>query len=145
MCHVAPHRVGPKPRKNRTRRVGPRRMAQTSTFKGVPLHKNHQNSTRRHPEREKKERIYGRREKERNFGPPPPFGPHPSGPPSGLPPLRAPTPSGPHHPTAQPAPPPPKKKGQMRFGQMRSRPLITSIGHKWIGQKSAPIKHIAPR
>ena len=60
--------------------------AQTCTFEGPSLQKHQQNSTRRHPE---KERILRReKEKKRNFGPPtlralPLFlglGPHPSGP-----------------------------------------------------------------
>ena len=44
------------------------RELQTCTFEGPGLHKHHQNSTRRHPERQKKNEMGEGEEKERIFG-----------------------------------------------------------------------------
>ena len=58
------------------------RELQTRTFEGPGLPKHHQNSTRRHPERGRKERILrrDRGKKSAKFSAPPPFGPPPFGP-----------------------------------------------------------------
>ena len=91
------------------------RELQTRTFE-LPGTSNTTKKPRENPQREKKEQISGGREKKaRNFGPPTPPGPHPSGPP----PLRAPTPPGPHPsgppPLRAPTPPSPHPSGPPPF------------------------------
>ena len=62
-------------------------------FSAPALQKPHQNSTKRPPKREKKERkLWREREKSAKFWAPHPSDPHPSGPPFGAPTLRGPTP-----------------------------------------------------
>ena len=80
---VGLRRVGPKPRKMGARRVGPRRVGAASWppglhtktrtpsahIRGLRRFKHHQNSTRRHPEREERMKFpVGERQKERTWG-----------------------------------------------------------------------------
>ena len=79
--------------------------------------------------REKKKReILGPHPSDPTLWAPNPLGPHPFGPP----PLRLPTPSGPHHPTRPPSHQK-QKIGQMRSGQIRST-KIGQIRPNMVGQ-----------